>query len=147
MAETESPVAGGVPFAQHARIDVLDIGPGTGRARMPDEPELRNHIQSLHAGALFTLGETASGSAMLGAFGPVLGAARPVTRRAEITYRKIARGPIEARAALDRPAPELLAALEDKGRVDFDVRVTLANQGGETVAEMVVTWNLARLPS
>src|SRR5262245_52594317 len=68
MADADGPATGGVPFAHHARVDVLEIGEGTGRARMPDSPELRNHIQSLHAGALFTLGETASGSAMLGAF-------------------------------------------------------------------------------
>jgi acyl-coenzyme A thioesterase PaaI-like protein len=147
MAESESQPTSGVPFAHHAGVDVLEIGAGTGRARMPDRPELRNHIQSLHAGALFTLGETASGSAMLGAFGPVLGSVRPVTRRAEITYRKIARGPIEARAALERPADELLAMLEEKGRVDFDVTVTLANEAGDTVGEMVVTWNLAKITS
>jgi len=144
MADADGAATGGVPFAHHARVDVLEIGHGTGRARMPDSPELRNHIQSLHAGALFTLGETASGSAMLGAFGPLLGSVRPVTRRAEITYRKIARGPIEAHAALAQPADELLATLEEKGRVDFDVTVTLANEAGDTVAEMVVTWNLAK---
>lgn len=144
MAETDS-AAAGVPFAHHARVEVLEVGSGTGRARMPDDPELRNHIQSLHAGALFTLGETASGSAMLGTFGALFGRVRPVTRKAEITYRKIARGPIEARASLARPAHEVLATLEEKGKVDFDVAVTLANEAGETVAEMVVTWNLARL--
>lgn len=135
---------GRVPFADHARVETLAAGPDAGLARIPEAAELTNHIASVHAGALFTVGETASGAAMLGAFGDLMGGVRAVTRKSEIRYRRIALGEINARAVLGEPAGAVRARLAEAGKADFDVEVVLANTAGETVAEMSVTWNLAR---
>ncbi|MES2342706.1 MAG: DUF4442 domain-containing protein [Pseudomonadota bacterium] len=145
MTQTTSPTAMGVvPFARHARVDTLPAAPGTGLARIPDAPELTNHIASVHAGALFTVGETASGAAMVGAFPDLIGGVRAVTRKSEIRYLKIARGEITARAVLAEPAEAIRGRLSEAGRADFEVVVTLEDPGGQTVAEMSVTWNLSR---
>lgn len=135
---------GRVPFVDHARVETLAAGPDVGLARIPEAAELTNHIASVHAGALFTVGETASGAAMLGAFGDLMGGVRAVTRKSEIRYRRIALGEISARAVLGEPAGDVRARLAEAGKADFDVEVVLANAAGETVAEMSVTWNLAR---
>ena len=67
-----------VPFARHAGVTITEVADGRAFARLPETPESVNHIGSQHAGALFTLGETASGAAMAGAFAQVLLAIRPV---------------------------------------------------------------------
>ena len=135
---------GSVPFATHARVDTLPAPSGIGLARIPEARELTNHIASVHAGALFTVGETASGAAMVGAFADLIGGVRAVTRKSEIRYLKIARGEITARAVVAEPAEAVRARLAEAGRADFEVAVALEDAAGQVVAEMSVTWNLAR---
>ena len=59
-----------------------------------------NHVQSQHAGALFTAGEAASGGAFVGGFAERMAEITPLAEKAEIQYRKVARGDITARATL-----------------------------------------------
>src|SRR5258706_7795561 len=61
-------MAAAVPFARHVGIELVEIVPGKGVATLDETATSVNHIGSQHAGALFTLGETASGAAMAGAF-------------------------------------------------------------------------------
>lgn len=130
-----------VPFAHHARVERLDAT----RTRIPDAPELTNHIGSVHAGALFTLAETASGGAMMASFGAAVGeGVRPLVRRSEIRYLRVARGEIIATARIAEPAEAIADRLARDGRTDFEVAVALTDAEGQTVAEMDVTWNLAR---
>src|SRR5918996_1103660 len=89
-----------VPFVGHLGIEIVEVGPGEAIVRLPSRPELTNHVGSQHAGALFTAAETASGAAFVGAFAERLGEVTPLARRAEISYEKIAKGPIKARAKL-----------------------------------------------
>lgn len=46
-----------VPFANHVGVKLLQIGDGTASAELEQRSEVSNHIQSMHAGAMFTLGE------------------------------------------------------------------------------------------
>ena len=46
-----------VPFANHVGVKLLQIGDGTASAEQEQRGEVSNHIQSMHAGAMFTLGE------------------------------------------------------------------------------------------
>jgi acyl-coenzyme A thioesterase PaaI-like protein len=132
-----------VPFAAHAKVEALAAPPGIGRARIPDAPELTNHIASVHAGALFTVAESASGAAMMAGFGDlVAGGVRPLVRRSEIRYLRIARGVIVAEATPAEPVEAIRARLAETGRADFEVKVALTDAAGERVAEMDVTWNL-----
>ena len=137
-------MARAVPFAAHAGVELVEVGDGTGIAALPQSAESVNHIGSQHAGALFTLGEAASGAAMAGAFATVLLEVRPVAAQASIAYRRIAKGRIRATARTTEPAEALLARLRAEGRVAFDVAVDLADEAGETVAEMVVAWHVSR---
>lgn len=129
-----------IPFAGHARVELLTMGPGVATARLEDEPETKNHIGSQHAGALFTLGESASGAAMAGAFAAKILELRPVAATAEIAYEKVARGPIMAHAEVSRPAAELLEELEREGKVRFDVHISMRDPDDEQVASMTVNW-------
>ncbi|MBY0420684.1 MAG: DUF4442 domain-containing protein [Parvularculaceae bacterium] len=134
-----------VPFARHAGIVLVEIGEGRSSARLDETPQSINHVGSQHAGALFTLGETASGAAMAGLFADRILAVRPLATQATIAYKKIARGTITALAAVAGDAAALRAALERDGRVRFDVDVSLADQRGVEVATMKVEWDVKKL--
>lgn len=129
-----------VPFASHVGVHVDEVGPGTARVTLPEGPERMNHVQSQHAGALFTAGEAASGGAFVGSFAERMAEITPLAEKAEIQYRKVARGDITARATLSTPAAELLEELDREGRVRFTVQVALTDPEENLVAEMSVGW-------
>jgi len=136
-----------IPFAHHIGVGIREIGPGTAVAVLPDRDERKNHVTSQHAGALFTVAEAASGGAFLGAFAEHLGSLTPLAERAEIAYRKIARGEITATAALRTGVDAVLAELESEGKARFEVGVELTDAAGTVVAEVTVHWYVRRNPS
>jgi uncharacterized protein (TIGR00369 family) len=131
-----------VPFAAHLGVEVSRIAPGEAEATLPERPELNNHVGSQHAGALFTVAETASGAAFVGAFAERMADVTPLARAAEISYEKIARGPVEARAKLAVPAAEALAELDAEGRVQFPCEIEIFDGEGVRVATATVQWHV-----
>ncbi|MEM8692819.1 MAG: YiiD C-terminal domain-containing protein [Pseudomonadota bacterium] len=131
-----------VPFAKHVGVVLQEIGDGTASAMLEQRSEIENHIQTQHAGAMFTLGEAASGAAMAGALAPIILGLRPVARNAKITYKKIAKGTLTAHAACDQPGQALQDALKAEGKADFEVKVDIRDAEDDTVVEMAVTWHV-----
>jgi uncharacterized protein (TIGR00369 family) len=131
-----------VPFAGFLGVEVTHVAEGEAVARLPERPELNNHVGSQHAGALFTAAETASGAAFVGAFAERMGEVTPLARNAEISYKKIAKGPIDASAKLGVPAGEALATLDAEGKVVFPCEIELTDAGGELVATATVHWHV-----
>jgi acyl-coenzyme A thioesterase PaaI-like protein len=129
-------------MARTLGIEFGDVTPQRAVARLPDQPALHNHVGGPHAGALFTLGESASGAVVLAAFGEQLARAVPLAVRAEIAYRKLARGAVTATAVLGRPAAEVAAELDAGQRPEFGVTVTIECADGTVTAEMTVIWTL-----
>lgn len=113
-------------------------------ASMPDRPEQRNHVAGPHAGAMWTLGETASGGVVMAAFGRYLDkvVALPVT--ATIHFQKIARGEPSARAHLVggvATRDRMLAEFESGKRPEGEVAVEIIT-GGERTSAMSLIWTL-----
>ena len=131
-----------VPFAAHLGVEITGVGPGEATVVLPERPELGNHVGSQHAGALFTVAETASGAAFVGAFAERMGDVTPLAKSAEISYERIARGPIEAKATLGVPAEEALATLDAEGKVVFPCQVELSDADGQRVATATVHWHV-----
>lgn len=131
-----------VPFAGYLGLAITDVAPGEAIVRLPERAELNNHVGSQHAGALFTVAETASGAAFVGAFAERMGEVTPLARSAEISYKKIARGPIEAKARLGVPADEALATLDAEGKVEFPCEIELLDGEGTLVATATVHWHV-----
>lgn len=138
-------LAATVPFATHVGVEIAEVGDGRAAARLGQAPTTVNHIGTQHAGALFTLGEAASGAAMAGAFATRLAQVRPVAGAAEIRYLRIAKGTITAAAALSDDVAALTGTLEAEGKVAFDVDVTMRDEAGEDVATMKVAWHLKKI--
>lgn len=133
-----------IPYNRHLGLEVTEVAEGRGVVRLPEEDHLKNHVDSQHAGALFSAGEAASGAAFVGAFAERMGDITPLARSAEISYRKLARGPITATGSLGEEKAALLERLDADGKVEFPVQVDLADGDGNTVAEMTVHWHVRR---
>jgi uncharacterized protein (TIGR00369 family) len=131
-----------VPFVGYLGVEVTSIGEGEATAVLPERSELLNHVGSQHAGALFTVAETASGAAFVGAFAERMGDLTPLARSAEISYDKIANGPITATARLGVPAEQALATLDADGKVEFPCEVELTDADGTVVAVASVRWHV-----
>ena len=70
---------------------VVELEPGRCVAVMRDRPAVRNHLQSIHATALVTFGELASGLSMAAALPP---RSRAIVTGLDVEYKKKARGPL-----------------------------------------------------
>jgi uncharacterized protein (TIGR00369 family) len=133
-----------VPFAGFLGLEITSVGDGEAVVLLPERAELTNHVGSQHAGALFTAAETASGAAFVGAFADRMGDVTPLARAAEISYEKVAKGPIEASAKLGVPKDEALATLDEEGKVVFPCEIELTDSSGQLVATATVQWHVRR---
>jgi uncharacterized protein (TIGR00369 family) len=136
--------AAAVPFAGTLGIEYGDVEPGRAVLRLADEPAKHNHVGTLHAGALFSLAESASGLCMMATIADRLAGVTPLAAKAEITYRKILRGDATATARTGLPVEEVLATLDDAGKVRFPVEVDLTDPDGEVCATVTVDWHVRR---
>jgi len=131
-----------VPFVGYLGVEVVEISEGEATALLPDRSELFNHVGSQHAGALFTVAETASGTAFVDAFAERMGDLTPLARSAEISYEKIASGTITAKARLGVPAAQALETLDNDGKVEFPCEVELTDADGSRVAAANIRWHV-----
>jgi len=132
-----------VAFTAHCGVSLDEIGNGKAAASLPFRKEGLNHIGTQHAGALFAVGEAASGAAMAGAFSSVLLGIRPVAAEATIRYFKTAKGAVRAEATIQGNPEELLKSLRGDGKIAFPVNVDLLDgASGEKLAEMTVQWHV-----
>ncbi|GAA0379975.1 DUF4442 domain-containing protein [Streptomyces olivoreticuli] len=131
-----------VPMARTLNLVFEETTAQRAVVRLPDQPDYHNHVGGPHAGAMFTLAESASGAIVLAAFGDQLSRAVPLAVRAEIGYKKLAKGPVTATAELGRPAAEVVAELDAGERPEFPVRVAITREDGAVTGEMTVVWTL-----
>jgi acyl-coenzyme A thioesterase PaaI-like protein len=134
-----------VPFVRSLGIEITDVrevdGVIVAEALLPDVEGQRNHVGGPHAGAMFTVGESASGAVVLAGFADLLDRATPLAVSAEIRYLRLARGPVRAVAATTRPVADVRAELAAGRRPEFTVTVSLLTEDGET-GRLDVLWTL-----
>lgn len=132
------------PANRHLGVTYQQVGPEQVVCLLADDERLRNHVGSQHAAAIFAVAEAAAGGAFVASFGPRMAAINFVARAAEISYTKIARGPLEATARLELSPESILAEVDEQGKTRAAVEVTVSNEEGEQVAEMRVTYSVRR---
>jgi uncharacterized protein (TIGR00369 family) len=108
---------------------VQELEPGRSRVTMRDRRRVRNHLRSVHATALTTLGELASGLAMMAG---MPSDARAIVTRLEIDYLKKARGLLTAHG--EAPIPATTAKQE------YLATASIRDAANEEVARVVVHW-------
>lgn len=105
-------LAATVPMARTLQLDFIETTPERAVVRLPDQADFHNHVGGPHAGAMFTLAESASGAIVIAAFGEQMSRAVPLAVRAEIDYKKLAMGDVTATATLGRPVADVVAELD-----------------------------------
>lgn len=92
-----------VPFCNLVGVRVTELRSDGAVAELPDRENLRNHMGTVHAGALFLAAEVACAAAFSGAMGPrLLGVRGFLLRNSHVSYLKPAQGRIRARGTVDR---------------------------------------------
>ncbi|PTM97062.1 acyl-coenzyme A thioesterase PaaI-like protein [Streptomyces sp. VMFN-G11Ma] len=135
-------LAATVPMARTLKLEFLETTPEKAVVALPDQSEYHNHVGGPHAGAMFTLGESASGAIVLAAFGEQLARAVPLAVSAEIAYKKLAMGAVTATATLGRPAADVVAELDAGERPEFPVSIEIRRADDAVTGEMTVVWTL-----
>ena len=133
-----------IPLNTLLGIEIVSIGDGIAETRLPFRPEVTNHIGTVHATAIFGLAEAASGGAMSGALAPVVMEIRPVAASAKVSFSRVARTDLVARAETALPGEDLRARFAEAGKVVFDVVVHVRDAAGAEVAEVTVAWHVSR---
>ena len=133
-----------VPFAGFLGIEYLSVTAEETVLRLKDDPAKHNHIGTLHAGAMFSVAESASGLAVIAALADRLAGVTPLAARAEITYEKVARGDVTATARIEGGPGPVLETLDEVGKVRFPVVVDLTDESGQKCASVTVDWHLRR---
>ncbi|MBY0241000.1 MAG: DUF4442 domain-containing protein [Burkholderiaceae bacterium] len=132
-----------LPLVRTLGICIDSIGPGTAEVSMPDDGKLHNHLGTPHAGALFTLAETASGAAMAGGFAELIMGLRPVAKESRIQYQKVAKGATRASGRVPGDLAALKAQLAADGKIAFPVEVDIFDEHGTLAAQVQVDWYLS----
>ncbi|MFG3346439.1 DUF4442 domain-containing protein [Streptomyces sp. NPDC048018] len=135
-------LAATVPMARTLGLKFLETTAERAVVELPDQADYHNHVGGPHAGAMFTLAESASGAIVLAAFGDQLSRAVPLAVKAEIGYKKLAMGVVTATATLGRPAAEVVAELDAGQRPEFPVKIDITRADGAVTGEMTVVWTL-----
>ncbi len=122
-----------IPFVQTLGIDAdLTLTP---------RPHLRNHLGSLHAGALFTLAESASGQFLLETFPEYKKEAIPLLRHSQITYLRPATETIHTTVEImEDDKARFTDRLTRKKRASVTLSVSLHTHNGEIVAKADFEW-------
>lgn len=135
-----------VPFAGVLGVQVDALDGQMAEAHLPADGRLANHVGTVHAGALFSLCESASGAALAGAMAGDIARTRMVVRGAEVEYLKPATGKVVARACLADDVSSVQALLRQHGRADVGVDVKAVVKGDDgveaVVARAAFTWHV-----
>ncbi len=131
-----------VPMVGTLGLEFDSLDETTAVMRLPDQQQFHNHVAGPHAGAMFSLAESASGALVLANFGDRMAQATPLAVEATIRYKKLAMGDVTATAVLSRPANEILAELDAGQRPEFNVDVTITTSDVGVTGEMVIKWTL-----
>jgi uncharacterized protein (TIGR00369 family) len=112
---------------------------------LPSTPPYHNHIGGPHAGAMFTLAESASGALIFANFGDIPQVVTPLAVEATIRYLKVAMGPVTATARMSQSGAEIMDIVRDGRRPEFTIDIELSTgQGDERLVTgvMSVLWTL-----
>ena len=131
-----------VPMVSTLSLEFGDLDLQHAQMSMPYQKAYHNHVGGPHAGAIFTLAESASGALVLANFGDRLEDATPLAVEATIRYLKLAMGPVTATARMMRSGEEILAELDSGGRPEFLVEIDLATADGTVTGQMTIVWTL-----
>ena len=110
------------------------------------EKKISNHLKTIHAGAQYTLAETASGLYLQELFPDLVGKVVPILRESNIKYKKPALTKIKAFASVDDASKEKFnEQFEKKGRALLEVSVEVVDADSNVVANASFVWFVQKI--
>jgi len=143
-AATMSATLAKIPYTRELGLTLDQVAGGEVKMTLPDGDSNRNLAGTVHAGLLYTFGESLAGVAT-GL--ETLEHAFPFARRAEIRYLRPARGAVHGTASVEpHEIRRVLDELSRNGRSELTVHARLSGEDGKTVAELDVDYALRPHP-
>jgi acyl-coenzyme A thioesterase PaaI-like protein len=131
------------PFVTTLAVEVLELDDEHALLRLPDLVGSRNHMGGPHAGAIFSLGETAAATLLVRNFEKWLDRLVPLAVSAEISWSKLARSAVTAQARMLRSVAEIEAELAAGTRPEWASEIVFCReQDGQECAKMSVVLTL-----
>jgi acyl-coenzyme A thioesterase PaaI-like protein len=118
-----------IPYTGSTGAEIQFIGDGEAIVRLPDRRRVRNHLDSLHAIALASVGELSTGLAVIGA---LPGSGRMIMRHLEVEYHSKARGDVIATGRARFPVTP--------GRHEVAATSEVRDANGNLVTTVTATW-------
>jgi acyl-coenzyme A thioesterase PaaI-like protein len=126
-----------IPFVKKVGIEKNS----NGELELGFDDSVQNHIQTIHASALFSLAEAASGEALQITFPELVGKVVPVVRDSQIKFKKPATKPITAYPDISVDAQEKFKEqFGKKGRSSIVVDVEIKDSDGVVVCFGSFSW-------
>ena len=133
-----------IPFNRPHRLRIHSISVDACEVILPWRRRNLNHVGIMHACALATAAEYASGLCVLSAIG--VENVRLIMSELNIEYRRRAESTCVARAEFPSASlEEIVSELTEKGRCSFVLRSEVRDGDSEVVAKAEITWHLKSL--
>ncbi len=129
------------PFNAHLGAKMTEWNDNVCKILVKRRRSVRNHVATIHAGALFTLGETCAGLIIIRNF--PFGGFRPLMSEVRATYHKQARGDVIGEAIIP---PEKIAAMHadlERGEIPkIDVVTDIYDKDRLLIASVTTVWQV-----
>lgn len=125
-----------IPF-----VKLLNITQDENKLSLNEKKTLLNHLETTHAGAIYTLGETQSGLYLQNLFPSLQDKVIPILRDSKIKYKKPALGNLSASATCtEETRKKFQKIFEKKKRASIEITVNILNKDEEIIAIASFTW-------
>ena len=135
-------------LALNQALGIRDAPAGAGHLlELPFTALVTNHVQTMHAGAQFSLAEAASAECLQRHFAAALGDVFAVLRAVEVKYRKPATSDLLAYGEPDSDTREqLVEQLARRGRSSAVILIDLKDRSGTLTFHGKFEWFISRVP-
>jgi thioesterase domain-containing protein len=126
-----------IPLAKHLGITREDDN----RLKLDFQPNIQNHLNTIHASAQFALAETQSGLYLQTHFPDYDGEVLALLRDSNVKYRNPATTTITAHASIeDEIKTKFLTLFEKRGKASIVVNVVLKDQEDQVTMQGQFNW-------
>jgi acyl-coenzyme A thioesterase PaaI-like protein len=133
------------PFVELAGTTVVEADGQHAVARQEPAPELENHAQIRHAGALFAAGYAASRALVEAALGPRASELEARIADSETSFEGVVRGAVTAIAEpTGKDWGAALAQLDEGRDAELQTAVRLRSEAGTTTTTISLLWRVGR---
>jgi uncharacterized protein (TIGR00369 family) len=132
-----------IPYVKKTGVVAEELTATKVKLRLPHDATNLNPMGILHAGATFTLAETAAAALCLMALGQQ---AIFIGKRVDIAFKRPGKGEVSAVAQLTPlDAQRILDGVKRDGKTEAAFTVEVVDGGGEPVATATVTMSVRRM--